>query len=160
MQNENSTQVQVKSKKNRFQCSECPKTFAFKSALKNHNLTHTKEKPHKCEQWNKAFQYKWQVANYFRQHTEAVHLCNTCFRAFTTLEELVKHGQNHIPLRNAPYVCTECGTNFTDEYAFQTHKYIHALSDVRFTEDEVLLYEENNKAYKDLMDHLSTHLSP
>ncbi|XP_073831430.1 uncharacterized protein [Musca autumnalis] len=81
-----------------FPCPECPQRFPHKSKLKNHMLSHTKE----------------------RQF-----ICNTCGSSFIRRSSLTKHERKHSGNLEKPFKCTKCYLSFTDNYQLKRHELLH-----------------------------------
>ncbi|XP_054575920.1 zinc finger protein 705A-like [Eptesicus fuscus] len=112
------------SKEKPFKCNVCGKGFLQKSDLRNHNRMHTGEKPYECGECGKAFSQ----SSYLRQH-EAIHTgekpyeCPLCDKAFSQRSYLKKHERIH-PGEKL-YKCHQCGKSFNQSSGLSQHKKIH-----------------------------------
>ena len=74
-------------------CEVCKKTF---SNLKQHQLTHTRERPFKCNQCNKAFSQAAHLKVHQRSHTgEKPYTCHQCKKTFIVSSHLKSHMRSH-----------------------------------------------------------------
>ena len=70
----------------------CDKSFATSGQLKTHKLTHSKEKPFKCEQCQKLFTQKTHLTRHLRTHTgEKPYTCTVCGKTFTEASNRNEH---------------------------------------------------------------------
>ena len=49
-------------------CSKCGKAFARKDNLKDHELTHSEERKHKCPICEKSFKQAQVLTNHMKRH--------------------------------------------------------------------------------------------
>ena len=54
-----------------FCCEQCSKSFPTRSHLKQHMLTHNREKPHHCEHFNKSFARKDYLVSHMKIHEQS-----------------------------------------------------------------------------------------
>ncbi len=114
-----------------FVCREPGCTFRsrWKYNLKIHRLTHTREKPFKCDYRNcqKSFAAASSLAVHERVHTgERPYICDydDCGKAFKTSGALRDHGRTHTKER--PYVCGECQRKFSQSSNLAKHMRTHS----------------------------------
>jgi len=81
---------------NGFFCTQCNKMFRCKSNLKQHMMTHTKEKPYPCEVCDKKFSAKSSLKRHMRVHSgEKYFFCKECGKAFMLESSLKSHTKVH-----------------------------------------------------------------
>lgn len=82
-----------------FPCTHpgCDKGFVTKEQLKNHETTHTKTRKYQCQQCGKAFAVKSALTTHITAvHDEKkTHCCDICGKAFADSSNLSKHKQTH-----------------------------------------------------------------
>ena len=104
-------------------CEICNKNFPRPSALKNHNRTHTGEKPYKCEVCDKSFSVKCNKMTHLRTHTEEKPFqCSECGKYYSTQGHLTDHFRSHTNSR--PFVC-HCGKSYMRSSKLKSHKRTH-----------------------------------
>ncbi|KAL4221797.1 hypothetical protein ACF0H5_020050 [Mactra antiquata] len=74
-------------------CTECGKTFATSSGLKQHQHIHSSVKPFQCEVCLKAYTQFSNLCRHKRMHADCRQQikCNDCGQAFSTITSLSKH---------------------------------------------------------------------
>ncbi|EDS35077.1 zinc finger protein [Culex quinquefasciatus] len=98
-----------------YECSVCGFKFSILSQLKRHMLTHTKEKPHKCQLCPQAYAQ----TNDLVKHAARVHgidkpyQCDRCDEGFRLLTDLRQHYRVHVQ-------STEGGADQMEEVRFTT----------------------------------------
>ncbi len=71
-------------------------------------ITHTKEKPFKCNQCDKTFKWKHGLTFHLKKHNgeERSFQCNQCDSAFSSEYELKRHLRKHT--KEKPFKCNHC----------------------------------------------------
>ncbi|NP_573467.2 zinc finger and SCAN domain-containing protein 5B isoform X1 [Mus musculus] len=108
----------------RFQCTECKKSFLYKSRFDLHQRSHTGERPFKCILCNKAFVQSSDLRVHQRVHTgEKPYMCEVCGMEFAHGSTLQGHSRVHT--KEKPFVCKDCGQRFCHKGNLNVHFRIH-----------------------------------
>ncbi|XP_019752686.1 zinc finger protein 260-like isoform X1 [Hippocampus comes] len=110
--------------RNKFNCSQCEKTFANKRALKSHAVSHMGVKPFACSLCEKRFSFKRNVKRHMRRHTgEKPFTCSVCARRFHDKDDMKTHMTIHTGVK--PFPCAVCGKTFSRQSYLRTHIRTH-----------------------------------
>ena len=109
------------------ECKTCSRTFAIKSRLDRHEITHTGKKPFNCKTCSRYFTRK----DHLMRHIKVTHpdnytiylTCETCFLSFDNLSTLAVHKRTHKIRKN--YKCETCLRSFTGKIDLIRHKRRH-----------------------------------
>lgn len=86
-----------------FHCSECGKSFRYRSDLRRHFARHTALKPHACPRCGKGFKHSFNLANHLRSHTgERPYRCSACPKGFRDSTGLLHHQVSPADLAGRP----------------------------------------------------------
>ena len=97
--------------KSRHQCTQCDKSFNFKSLLVEHERIHTDDRPFACAFCTKTFKHKKDCKRHMRTHTgERPFKCTDCEKSFICSGNLADHRSVHTDRR--PFCCHLCGKTF------------------------------------------------
>ncbi|XP_044539298.1 flt3-interacting zinc finger protein 1 isoform X3 [Gracilinanus agilis] len=103
-----------------FHCSECGKSFRYRSDLRRHFARHTALKPHACPRCGKGFKHSFNLANHLRSHTgERPYRCSACPKGFRDSTGLLHHQVVHTGEK--PYCCLICELRFSSRSSLGRH---------------------------------------
>ncbi|GFT26974.1 zinc finger protein 236 [Nephila pilipes] len=110
-----------KNSRKTFTCLQCNKNFKKSSYLNQHILTHTGEKPFRCQLCGEMFTQ----AKSLTQHRNEKHVkekffkCSICTATFTAKRGLVRHMAIHDV--NQPFHCAYCTDKFATKEQYKNH---------------------------------------
>ena len=107
-----------------FKCSwpnsSCSKSFVAQKDLDEHLLSHSSERPFKCETCGKGFTSKKVFKEHLKLHFNIkLHICETCNKSFARKDSLEVHQSVHTKER--PFLCLKCGKSFTRQSHLTEH---------------------------------------
>lgn len=107
-------------------CQECGKTFGRPANLKQHMHMHLKgEKPYACKECGEKFKWPGPWKIHMKLHSEdKAHVCDVCGKRFKWSSNLISHKKLHEE-GATPYVCGQCGQGFRWPGSYYTHKKKH-----------------------------------
>lgn len=109
-----------------FACNLCVKTFAEKSQLKNHMLSHSDARPYRCELCGRAFKTLSKV----RIHLKTTHSsnrplkCDKCDKAYKDTTDLRRHRWTHGGFEKK-FECAICKKKFFELKLLRKHQQVH-----------------------------------
>ncbi|XP_059497811.1 uncharacterized protein LOC125448884 [Stegostoma tigrinum] len=107
-----------------WKCMDCGKGFNYPSQLESHRRSHTGERPFTCSECGKGFSDSSSLQTHQRVHTgERPFICSECGKGFTDSSNLQRHRRIHTGER--PFACSECGKGFSDSSSLLTHQRVH-----------------------------------
>lgn len=115
----------------RFKCANCAKTYAYKSVLDLHLLTHTRQYPFKCSLCAKGFPTYTTLRYHIYSHSEeSLYKCSVCNFSTDHQTTMKTHEANHTK-RNT-YSCTDCNYSTKKGYLFLKHREEHNYGKGKF----------------------------
>ncbi|KAG7166158.1 zinc finger protein 721-like [Homarus americanus] len=114
-----------KSEGKRYCCHHCRKLFKTIGARNDHvrNL-HKGLRPHRCDQCDKQFYRKFNLAVHKRKHSsDRPHECKICHKRFKSSVSVKIHMEIHSDKR--PFMCENCGKVFKTLSVLESHRTIH-----------------------------------
>lgn len=107
-------------------CDICHKKFKY---MEKHMISHTTEKPHKCDECGASYSSSTLLKVHCRKHTgERPYVCYKCGLGFVSGSKLTNHMKKHSDVK--PFKCEHCGFAFRQRYSLRNHV-AHVHSGVR-----------------------------
>ncbi|KAF0301933.1 Histone-lysine N-methyltransferase PRDM9 [Amphibalanus amphitrite] len=108
----------------RYKCEWCEYSTNHVCKLSNHRLTHTGERPHRCDECGRTFTERGSLTAHRRTHTgQRPYVCDVCGKAFTRNSHLTNHRRIHTGEKVRQ--CEQCGAVFNDLSNYTTHMQSH-----------------------------------
>ncbi|XP_048590527.1 zinc finger protein 771 [Nematostella vectensis] len=112
------------SRKYRYTCDVCLKSFSRSNTLITHKRIHTGDKPFNCDQCGRAFRQPGNLTRHKLTHTTVKpYVCPQCNKAFNRASNLHTHMRTHTNYK--PFVCDFCKKGFHQKIDMKIHRYTH-----------------------------------
>ncbi|WP_330925757.1 C2H2-type zinc finger protein [Candidatus Sororendozoicomonas aggregata] len=106
-----------------YYCDECGRKCLSPSKLREHERTHSGEKPFNCKVCKKSFTQGSSLLIHMRTHTgEKPFSCEICGKGFVSSSSMKTHRRIHSDEK--PFVC-HCGKSFTTNVYLKQHQRAH-----------------------------------
>jgi uncharacterized Zn-finger protein len=114
----------VMSKRAKYECKDCYRSFSSASNLLRHERGHA-GKMYACTRCNASFSRAQGLSEHMNIH-EGIkpHACPACEKSFRTKSELFQHSQTHKDSRT--YCCKICGQTFKQNSSLHQHMSVHS----------------------------------
>ncbi|KAK0065914.1 zinc finger protein 729 [Biomphalaria pfeifferi] len=114
----------VHTKEKRFKCPTCEKSFTQLSTLKTHMQIHTGERPFRCPTCQTGCASSSALRYHMSIHTgEKPYKCQICQKGFSSSSKLKYHQVTHTGER--PHICEICHKGFSKSSNLKTHQRLH-----------------------------------
>jgi uncharacterized Zn-finger protein len=134
-----------------YNCPQCPKKFAYKQSLINHEATHTYREPYACIYCKKKYSLKKTLAvhiqtkhegekTYITQADKQIYSCSYCAKKYAVKTSFDRHLKTKHPEKR-PYICSTCNKDFSMKSQLDGHIKTH-------TEEKLYTCEMCDKKYK------------
>lgn len=143
------------SSKTAIACEICGKVLKYKSYLKAHMLSHSKDHPYTCEICGQAYPNPKRLEDHVRVHKgEKPFKCRVCNKGFTSSSLRNQHMAVHMGHKS--FICDVCGKGFMSRKHFQDHMRIHDGEQPHRCE----VCRKEFIYYRSLVRHMLVHVDP
>ncbi|XP_068222699.1 zinc finger protein 709-like [Palaemon carinicauda] len=119
-----------------FKCEVCGDSFVQRIHLRTHMKIHTGEKDYFCDTCGKMFALKSTLDVHCRTHTgEKPYTCHTCCKRFASLTSLRQHKRTHYP--NEKFACEICNKKYAQKFPLYLHYKSHSESELQNLDKEL-----------------------
>ncbi|KRZ06010.1 Zinc finger protein [Trichinella zimbabwensis] len=121
-----------------YTCGQCGRQFVEEALLKKHITIHTETRHYVCNVCEKMFSRASSLSAHLRIHS-GERAYNSCWKAFSKLEDLQMHVDGHRRIRHYP--CLKCDRAYNSLVHLEKHMQVHATEQpYRY----IILWEQNN----------------
>ncbi|MDP0561847.1 MAG: C2H2-type zinc finger protein [Candidatus Endonucleobacter sp. (ex Gigantidas childressi)] len=107
-----------------YDCKECGKSFSAKGNLSIHMRIHSDERPFRCTGCDMVFKSNQNLRQHKKIHTgEKSFICQYCPKTCRSKANLTVHLRVHT--RQKPFVCDQCNRGFSQSSSLKTHMKTH-----------------------------------
>lgn len=105
-------------------CKTCKKIFQWESSLREHEASHSNERPYTCTLCKQTFKMKKNLIKHISNHgNDGDFICSVCLRPFKQKNDLDKHELTHSGFK--PHKCNQCGASFAQRGNLKAHMSTH-----------------------------------
>lgn len=115
--------VHPKSSHGSLMCMQCGRSFKRRDYLRQHERTHSVERPEVCDICGKGFKCRSSLYQHRLFHKDKRYQCGHCNRRMQTKQSLMIHMRGHTGEK--PFVCDTCGKGFTNICSLREHHVVH-----------------------------------
>lgn len=135
-------------------------TYVFQG-LERHEVTHSHEKPHKCNYCEASFTSPIKLTRHITSHAGLrPYPCKRCGRTFLLSHHLTRHMRSHYAAQSnsaspvGQHKCDVCSMSFRRKDSLINHSAIHSMVNLR-----CVICNTAFESAKMVKDHITTHLS-